>query len=156
SLVVNNPATNGSFVVGGVTAGAGAGTTTTVDLSGLGSLSINLDPATGVVRVNPTNGTNVTGPVSTLVLPAPTTITANVLNVGDSSQNNSGAQVNTLKLGAGTNAFNVNSLNIGTGGRDEGQVMFNSPTAGTLTLRNAAGVGRAALNIGTGTATTGV
>ncbi|CAN5250974.1 autotransporter-associated beta strand repeat-containing protein [soil metagenome] len=160
SLVVNNPAANGSFVVGGVTTAASVGSLTTANLSGLSNLTINLDPATGIVRINPTNGNNVNGRFSTLILPSTgegtTTITANTLNIGDSSQGNQAGQVNTLKLGSGVNTLNVNTINIGTGGRDQGQILFNSPSLGSLVVRNAAGTGRAALNIGTGTAATGV
>ncbi|MCX6855571.1 MAG: autotransporter-associated beta strand repeat-containing protein [Verrucomicrobia bacterium] len=153
---VTNPAANGIFAVGGNSA---TGNQTIADLSGLGSVAIALDPTTGIVRVNPNNATNIAAKDSTLILPSTgagtTTITANILAVGDGGQNASATQLNKVKLGSGLNTLNVNTVNIGTGTRDIGEVSFNGPT-GSVVLRAADGVSRVAFNMGTGAATTGV
>lgn len=145
--VVNNPATNGLFAVGGNIA---TGNRASADLSGISSLNVSLNTASGIFRVNPNNGTNVSDKYSDLTLPANTTITAATLAVGDSSQNNGAAgQVNTLRLGSATNIIHVNKINVGTGSgnRDMGSVSF-ATTTGTIEIRDAAGTGRATLNIG--------
>jgi autotransporter-associated beta strand protein len=161
SLRVRNVATPPTlFAVGGSTTGSGFGNRSIVDLGALSSLVVELDPSTGVFRVNPTSPNNVTDKYSILTLPSvgagSTTVTAATLAVGDSGQNNNGAgQFNQLKLGSGVNAFNVNTVNIGTGNRDAGSVTF-SGASGSIVLRAADGVGRAAFNMGTGIANTGV
>ena len=156
AMVVTNAAANGVFAVGGNVA---TGNQAQADLSGLSSLSISLDPATGIVRVNPNNGTNVGNKFSVLTLPSTgagtTTVTANILAVGDGGQNGSVGAINQLKLGTGVNTLNVNTVNIGTGARDIGSLTFNGGT-GSVILRDAAGTGRAAFNVATSTANTGV
>lgn len=155
AMVVANPAASGVFAVGG---NVGTGNQAIADLSGLSSLTIALDPATGVVRVNPNNATNVADKFSVLTLPSTgagtTTITANVLAVGDSAQNGNGL-ANQLKLGSGVNTLNVNTINIGTGARDVGSLTFNGST-GSVIVRAADGTSRAAINVATGAASTGV
>ncbi|WP_449070486.1 beta strand repeat-containing protein [Prosthecobacter sp.] len=163
SLVVNTAA-GGTFAVG-------AGTSSTLsqnsvlDLTGLSSATINVS-ATGTVRVNQPNGTNLVGNQSSLLLPTPTTgvtpttpvttITAANFNVGDSGSNASAAgQVNSVVFGTGLTTLHVNTVNIGTGSRDLGQMTYAGGN-GTLVLRAADGVGRAAFNLGSGTANTGV
>lgn len=151
ALVVNNTATNGLFSIGGTTSGSGNGTLTTADLSGLGSLTVTLDQATGIFRVNPVSGNNVTNKYSILKLPQAgsgnTSITAKTLAVGDGAQNNSGVgQVNQLELGSGVNTIHVDTINVGTGSRDLGSITFGT-ASGSLIIRNAAGTGAATLNI---------
>ncbi len=86
-----------------------------------------------------------------------TLIVANNLAVGSSSTFNSqGGQINSLLLGTGLTTLNTNNINVGTGSRDVGQITFGQ-IGGDLIIRGADGVSRAnAINIGTGTATTGV
>jgi autotransporter-associated beta strand protein len=140
----------------------GVGQTSTLDLTGLSSLTVNMG-TTGTVRVNQPNATNNAANISTLNLPTPavaagtavTTITAANLNVGDNNGNNAGAnQVNTLRLGTGLTTLNVNTVNLGTGNRDWGQLIFAAGN-GTVILRAADGVGRANVNVATGGANTG-
>jgi hypothetical protein len=59
-----------------------------------------------------------------------------------------------LHLGSGTNILDANTLNIGTGTRDSGNLLF-AGSSGSVTVRGyAEGDTRAALNIGTGTQST--
>lgn len=161
SLVVNNTASGGVFQVGAnATNTTTSGNNATADLSGLSSVTISLNTVNGAVNVgDPANGTANTGVASTLLLPTAgnTTITASAINIGTQGRNSVNATdnfVNTLKLGGGANTFNVNTLNVGTGNRDAGALLFTNGS-GTLTLRDASGTGRAALNIGTGASNTG-
>ncbi len=159
ALNVANPLLNGSFVVGGNTGTtAGVGNRATADFSGLSSVTINLDPASGTVRVNPTNSQNVNDRFSTLLLPTTgagtTSITANQFNIGDSAQLANG-QRNAVVLGSGTTTLHVNTLNIGTGARDLGAITFAN-ASGNVVLRAADGTSPATFNMGTGSATTGV
>lgn len=161
SMVVSNLVSSSSFIVGGSTSGT-AGTIVTADFSGLSNLSVSLNPTNGIVRVNPVSSTNINDRRSTLILPGTgagtTTMTAATLAVGDSSQNNDTVapfeQTNQLLLGSGVNTFNFNTVNIGTGGRDAGAISFNT-ASGSLVLRDAAGTGPVAFNMGTGSSTTG-
>ncbi len=156
SLIVNNTAASGVFQVGGAALASG-GNRTLADLSGLGELSVTLNSTNGVFRVNSSGGANLSGRYSTLILPSTglgkTTVTANILAIGDGVQNN-GADVNALLLGSGENVFNVNTINMGTGTRDSGSLTFNGAT-GTLVIRNAAGTGRAVFNMGSTGGSTG-
>ncbi|MEO6742544.1 MAG: autotransporter-associated beta strand repeat-containing protein, partial [Chthoniobacteraceae bacterium] len=156
----------GVFQVGGGTS-ATLSETSTLDLTGLTATTINVS-ATGTVRVAQPTGTNLAGNQSSLLLPTPvaaitpttpvTTITAANLNIGDNGGNNGSAgQVNSMTLGTGLTTLNVNTVNVGTGARDIGQLSFAAGN-GTLILRGAAGgaTRATALNIATGGATTGV
>lgn len=161
SMVVNNPASSSSFIVGASTSGT-AGSIVVADFSGLSNLTIALNTTNGLVRVNPVSSTNVSDRVSTLILPgagaATTTITAATLAVGDSSQNNDTVapftQINQLKLGSGVNTLNINTVNIGTGGRDAGSITFNG-ASGSLILNDTTGSGPVTFNMGSGSANTG-
>ena len=163
ALVVTS--TGGTFQVGGsTTTVTGAnGDASVLDLTGLGSATINLG-STGTVRVNNPQSGNTAGVMSTLYFPTPvttagtavTTITAANFNVGDNSSNQgSDGQINSAVLGTGLTALNVNTVNIGTGGRDLGSLTFAAGN-GSIVLRAADGAGRATFNLGTGGATTGV
>jgi hypothetical protein len=85
------------------------------------------------------------------------TITAGILTVGGSSLGESnvtpGVSPAQLKLGTGPNVFNLDTLNIGTGGRDGGTISFPTAT-GSITVAGRTGP-TVAFNMGTGTATTG-
>lgn len=143
ALVVNGA----SFTVGNNTAGTNNSSRASLNLSALSAFTATLS---GAFTLQLT-GDNDAAHASTLVLSnTANTVTATTFAVGASS---TGA-LQTLTLGAGTNVFNANTFNFGTGGRDFATVSFGGGT-GTLTVRNTAGTGRAAMSIGTGGATTG-
>jgi autotransporter-associated beta strand protein len=147
TLNVINPATGNNFVVGNH-----QGNQAEADFSGLATLNINVG---GTVQVSSTSSTNLTGK-GTMTLATTSTITASALTVGGGgSYNGNLNQINSLFLGAGVNTFNVNTINVGTGNRDFGSVTFDGPT-GSLVLRAADGVSRAAFNMGTTGGSTGV
>ncbi len=149
---VTNPAAAAQFRVGG---SSGSGNVTEADFSGLAAMIIALNTTDGVIRVNSTTTTNVSGTYSLLKLAADTTFTANILAVGDGGQyNGTAGQINRLELGTGSSIFYVNTVNIGTGSRDLGSITFQHASDGTLVLRAADGVGPATFNMGTGTSTT--
>ncbi|MDB6119772.1 MAG: outer rane autotransporter barrel domain protein, partial [Verrucomicrobiaceae bacterium] len=151
NLVVNS--SGGTFQVGGAT-GAANFDTTTADLSGLASINVNLG-TTGTFRVgsNSGNGGSTTVGQTTLTLSPNNTITAGTLSIGESA---SEQVAQTLRLGSGSNVFNVNTLNASTNtGRGQGVLNFAAGT-GTLTVRAADGTSRAAFNIINGAAGTGV
>jgi hypothetical protein len=62
--------------------------------------------------------------------------------------------VQTLRLGTGVNTLNVNTITIATN-RSDGLVNFLDGTLGSLVIRNRAGNGRAAINVGVVSSTTG-
>ena len=105
----------------------------TVDLTGLSSTNINLGTS-GTGTINQPTGTNTIGNQVVLKLPTPSgvtsttpvsTITAGTLNIGNNGSFNGGTgQVNQLILGTGLTTLNVNTVNVGTGGRDMGQIIF--------------------------------
>ncbi|MDZ7615931.1 MAG: autotransporter-associated beta strand repeat-containing protein, partial [Patescibacteria group bacterium] len=162
SFIVNNPAANGFFRVGGYPATGTGGTAARgnradADFSALASMQINLDPATGIIRVNNPSGQNTTGSYATLKVAQTSSLTANQLIVGDGGQFNNGVdQINTVYLGDTANTLNINTILIGTGGRDYGAILFGGAT-GTVQIRAADGLGRASFNMatagGTGTGT---
>jgi len=168
ALAVSAP-TNGVFQVGGSTTGTtgAAGDNSTLDLSALTSVTINIGTSgTGVLRVNNPQGGNTAGVQSLLLFPTPTssitsstpvsTVTAPSFNVGDNGSLGSGAgQINSAVLGTGLTTLNVNTVNIGTGGRDLGSLTFAAGN-GAVKLRATDGSSRAAINVGTGGQTTGV
>jgi hypothetical protein len=166
SLVTTGTATwqigNDNQSVGG---GAGPGETATLDLTGLGTVNINLG-ATGTLTISNPQPGNETGSQASLLLPNPsnvpntvpiTTIAAGTVSVGVGSGNNgSTGQINTLVLGSGLTTLDTNTLNIGaSANRDLGSLAFTG-TGGDITLRADNGTSAAAVNIGTGAATTGV
>jgi autotransporter-associated beta strand protein len=146
---VTNLASAAEFRVGGYAgATANRGNRTVADFSGLASMNISLNTTNGIVRVNNVSSANTSNAFSTLILANNSTLTAATLAVGDSSQFNSvNSQVNALKLGSGINTLNFNTVNIGTGLRDHGAITFNG-ASGSVVIRNAAGNGRAAFNLG--------
>jgi autotransporter-associated beta strand protein len=151
----------GTFVVGGSTAAISQDAT--LDLTALASTTINTS-ATGTLRVNPSSATNIAGAKATLLLPAPvvadtvatSTITAGTIAVGNTGLFASQAgQINTIRLGTGLTTLNANTINVGTGARDLGQIIFGQ-AGGDLKIRAADGTSRATLiAIGTGGASTG-
>lgn len=144
SLVVDGT----SFTVGSNTAGTNNSSRATLNLAALSSVNVTVSGTLAVML----SGDNNASHESTLILSnTSNSLTAATLSVGASGTG--GTQ--SLVLGDGSNAINANTINIGTGGRDFGSVTFASSSGGVV-VRNATGSGRAALNLGTGSATTGV
>jgi autotransporter-associated beta strand protein len=151
----------GTFTVGGNTSGNAQDTT--LDLTGLASTTINTS-TTGTFRVNPAGSANIAGSKSTLLLPTPgvadtvatATITAGTIAIGNGVTFNSQAgQINTITLGTGLTTLNANTINVGTGSRDIGQIIFAGAN-GDLKIRAADGTGRATLiAVGAGGGSTG-
>ncbi|MDZ4402047.1 autotransporter-associated beta strand repeat-containing protein [Prosthecobacter sp.] len=151
TFIVNNTVATGvTFQVGNANTNIA-----TADFSALGAMNVSLNTTSGIMQVSSTSTTNSTG-FGSLILAKDTTITASALTVGGAgSYNGNVGQVNSLKLGTTSNIIHVNAINIGTGLRDFGSVTFQDVT-GTLTVRAADGVGRAAFNMGTTGGATGV
>lgn len=146
TFAVTNLASAAQFRVGG---SAANGNTTLADFSGLANFSATLNDTNGVFRVNSTSATNVASTYSELKLAKNSTITAAILAVGDGGQYSGNVgQLNQLTLGTGATVLNVNTINIGTGTRDFGSVTFQGAN-GTVVVRAADGIGRAAFNMGT-------
>jgi fibronectin-binding autotransporter adhesin len=147
--VINTTGTGLTFLVGN----NGSTNTTTADFSALATMNVSLNTTSGILQVSSSTGTNSTG-FAALILAQNTTITASALTVGGGGAYNGNAgQVNSLKLGTGTNVINVDTLNIGTGSRDLGSITFLNSN-GTLAVRAADGIAAAAFNMGAGTSGT--
>jgi autotransporter-associated beta strand protein len=122
-----------SFQVGQTTPASGT-TTSSLNMSGLGALTANLG-ATGIFRLG-ANSAVTGGSLTTVKLAATSSITADVLGVGDRAGRGG---THTLKLGSVANTINANSLNVGSSaGRGNGELSFETGT-GTLVLRAADG-----------------
>lgn len=150
SIVVN---TNGGTIqIGLGTAGSGVNPDAVfVDFSGIDNFVANLG-STGLVNLGTTDG-NPGPPGGASVVnwfnlaSVSNYITAGAINIGAG-----GRQLTPeLRLGAGTNILNVNTLALGpgqgTGGRDGGYLHFLGGTGG-LRLRANDGVSRATFNVG--------
>lgn len=112
----------------------GTATANSLDMSGLGNLNANLG-ATGIFRLGATS-TQTVGPQVTVKLAATSSITADILGVGDRAGR---GITQTLKLGSVANTINANIVAIGsTNGRGSGNLSFETGT-GTLQLRAADG-----------------
>jgi hypothetical protein len=124
-----------SFQVGQTASTAGNSSTQSLDMSGLGTLTANLG-ASGIFRVSPGNTSTVGGNGTVVKLAADSSITANVIGVGDTGGR---GVTHTLKLGSTANTFNANTISIGsTVSRASGELSFETST-GTLKLRAADG-----------------
>ena len=146
---INTTGTGLTFLVGN----NGSTNTTTADFSALAALNVSLNTTSGILQVSSSTGTNSTG-FATLILAQNTTITASALTVGGGGAYNGNAgQINSLKLGTGTNVINVDAINIGTGSRDLGSIAFLNSN-GTLAVRAADGIAAAAFNMGAGSSVT--
>lgn len=153
ALVVNGT----TFQIGTNTVALPSGSSATVDLTGLSSVTITL---TGSLNIGDNSSSNA-GKASSLFLPTTgagnTTITAAAMTVGTQGRNNAPGFVNSLVLGSGANGFNVNNFNVGAvsgTARDAGSVTFAN-AAGTFKLRNITGLdvtGRAAMTVTGGAA----
>jgi autotransporter-associated beta strand protein len=141
SLLVN--ASGGTFNVGQNTAGGNDSTRATVDLSALASFTANLGSGSLTIQPSGDNrGAGLDGSALTLSNTA-NAITAATINVGASGT----GEAQSLLLGAGTNALNTTTLNLGTGSRDSGLVQF-AGVGGTVVLRALDGLSRAAVTLG--------
>ncbi len=136
SLVVNKA--SGSIQVGNTLGGNNNGVKATMDLSGLTNFSV----LPGLTTLQVGVGDNVGTSPSSLILAATNTITVTNLNIGPTTL----GAVHSLKLGSGTNILNSDTINLGTGGRDVGTLVFNG-TSGSVRIRNTAGTNRANLNV---------
>ncbi len=147
---INTTGTGVTFLVGNSNTNLA-----TADFSALGTMNVSLNTTGGILQIGSASTTNNTG-FGTLILARNTTITASALTVGGGGSYNAIAgQVNSLKLGTGTNGINVDAVNIGTGSRDLGSITFFDST-GSVTIRAADGVSAAAFNLSTGTTSTTV
>ena len=121
------------FQVGQTTPTAGS-PTNSLDMSGLGTLAANLG-ATGIFRLGATDTTTF-GAQATVKLAAISSITANIVGVGDIAGR---GILQTLKLGSVANTINANTIAVGSSsGRGSGNFSFETGT-GTLQLRAADG-----------------
>jgi autotransporter-associated beta strand protein len=109
--------------------------TSTVDLAGLSAFTYNNSGGTFRVGLKTSgNGTNTQNSVTTVTLPATSTITASILAVSDQTGSSHGG-TGVLHLGA-SNTVNANTIGVGQG-RSFGTLDFTS--GGTATFRGAAG-----------------
>ena len=121
----------------------------TLDLSGLATFYANLGAGTFRVGTGGTGGNAVAG--STLILADTSTVIATTIT----SDSQDATVTQAIKLGSGTNEFNATTITIGgSAGRATGTLDFNAGT-GTLKVRALDGVGRAAMNVQNGSASTG-
>lgn len=137
NLVVNH--VGGTLQLGVATANNNY-SSSTLDLSGLASATLNYGTTGSVVRVGDQNSTSVAGGTSTLRLAANTTLTVNRISLGGETGQGSNQ---TLTLGSIANVINVDTLNagsIGVGARGLGIINFATST-GTFRLRAANGTG---------------
>lgn len=129
--------------------------TTSVDMSGLGTLMANLTGTGSLFRIGGGGASGLTtGNIATLKLARNSTITANTVGVSDNTNFNSPQR---MLLGSGANIINTNAFRIGSssGGRSSGEVSFNTAT-GTLFLRGLDGVSEVTnMNMVNATANTG-
>jgi RHS repeat-associated protein/uncharacterized delta-60 repeat protein len=142
TLTIN---TASNFSVGAVGTATFANSAS-LDLSGLSTFNATV----GELRVGYDTTANTAGVgSSTLTLAGANTITATKIDVGDSSRSAASA----LKLGAGANVINADTINVGvhgSTGKGSGTLAFNGG-AGSLQVRARDGVGRAALTVGSTT-----
>ena len=118
-------------------ANLGTNTNGTNSVFNMGTLDANPGPPTGASVVN-----------QFLLAAVSNSITAGTITIGAG-----GRQLTPdLRLGPGTNIFNTASFNVGTGGRDGGQMEFNIGSGG-VQIRGAAG-GSTSANYNQGVNTT--
>jgi len=130
-----------SFMVG---AAATVSTDTSVDMSGLGTFTANVNSFEVGGHCN-TSGYTGGGILS---LANTSTITANTFSVGNFAHGGNNLDSGTLSLGQ-VNTINSDTIMIG-GGKNIGTVQFRSGLSGTPTvqIRNVAGTGRTTLKVG--------
>ena len=139
--------TNVTLTVNGLVNVGVANDTTPNTMSGPGNFTVN--NVGGPINIGGSGGSTET---STLTLADGTnTIHVTTVSLGESASNN-GRQC-TLNLGNGVNLINADNINAGTG-KGQGTIQFLGPT-GSITIRNAAGTGRATMLLGKGTSGSG-
>jgi autotransporter-associated beta strand protein len=140
--ITGSPATTETLTVGGSSFQVGQTTpvsgtaNNSLDMSGLDILTANLG-GSGIFRLGAASGATA-GALATVRLAATNTITADILGVGDRAGRGG---LHTLKLGGTANTINANNIYVGpsgSGGRGNGELLFDSGT-GTLQLRAADG-----------------
>jgi fibronectin-binding autotransporter adhesin len=144
SLVVNAGAN--SLLVGANSTGT-AGLTATLNMANLANFSFTGAEFNIGGRQANTTGNRSNGNVT--LAGTSNAITVTTLNVGAGSNSNAGGN-NNLNLGGGTNIINANSIIVGSF-KSTGTMQFTAGTpagTGSLTIRNTAGTGRAAITIG--------
>jgi autotransporter-associated beta strand protein len=146
----------GSFNVGASTSTT-ASQAATLNLTALKAAIINTS-ATGTFRVGTNTGTNIGGQ-GQMFLPAPgvadtlatTTITAGTISIGYNGSNVAPVWKNKLTLGTGLTTLNADTINIGTGGRDLGEIVFGQASGDIIIRAATGGTTRAtAINVGSG------
>ena len=143
SLIVTNP--GGTIQFGNANGNTkDSHNLTTVDMSGLGTFIANLG-TNGTFRLG--SATTETGVASNITTFASNTlITAGTVRI-DHQGASAGAA--TVRLGAGTNSINANTINVGVGDiRAHNTYLQFATNTGTLSLRAADGIGAANLTIG--------
>jgi autotransporter-associated beta strand protein len=142
----NATVTTGTLRIGRATSGAGTGST--LDASGLATLNIDLrttGSTGGLIRIGSDGGTGgASANGDTLITATTSTLKAAALSV-QYSNNNATARV---RLGAGSQVWNINSVTLGSASRSTGTVDFFDPSLGSLTVRAANGSGRTDWTIG--------
>ena len=135
------------IVVGQNTAGTNMSSSAFLDLSGTASFTAELSNRLVVML----QGDNSSADFGVLTLSAgPNLISAPSILIGAGG---GGSSNNALRLGPSTNVLRTDLLNLGGGNRDGGRLEFQAG-AGTLSLRNLAGDGRAQVSMGNGSAQT--
>ncbi len=141
-----------NFNVGQPSNNTGGKDVTTVDFSGLNSVSIN---TTGTVGIG--NGINSSGILTladtTVASVAPSNfVNASEIDVGNSQANNDGG-MSTLSLGSGTNTLQANTINVGFGKTGGIITWVADATASSSVTIEGTGGGSAVANITLGQAT---
>jgi fibronectin-binding autotransporter adhesin len=123
-----------------------------MDLSQIDNFTVNLG-TTGLVNLGTLDGNPGPPAGATVVNYLLLAQVSNSITAGSIVIGAGGRQlVPQLQLGPGTNLLNVNNLNLGTGGRDGGYLLFNpSYTGGGVRVRNTDGVSPANMNVGVNT-----
>ncbi|MCL4204889.1 MAG: autotransporter-associated beta strand repeat-containing protein, partial [Pirellulaceae bacterium] len=137
SLVVNGA----NIRVGNNTGGTNVSSKANLDLTALSSFTATLS---GSLIVQASGDNSAADTASLRLSNTANSITATNVYVGNSATGG----VNTLTLGAGTNLIQADTVHLGRGNRDSGVLSFGANTTGTVTLRNRAGTGRAAVLMG--------
>ena len=140
---ITNP--GGTFLVG-LSTNITYGDANAVDLSGLGTFTVNLG-STGYFDVGIRN-VAIAGPCTLALASSTNTIVAGTLGVGDKS--GTGVGTNILNLGANAiNTLYANTIAVspGVGARGSGALQFSGAGTGSLKLRGADGSSAAAMNM---------
>jgi autotransporter-associated beta strand protein len=136
-----------SIVVGQNAAGTNMSSSALLDLSGTASFTAELSNRL-VIQLQSDNSSADFGQL--ILSPGPNLISAPSILIGASG---GGSSANSLRLGPSTNVLRTDLLYLGLGNRDGGRLEFQAG-AGSLSLRNLAGDGRAQVSMGNNSAQT--